>query len=284
MEYQPGEVIDERYTIQQTLGRGGHGAVYQATDGMLGSQVAIKFLHADVAKEPGYKTRMMREVKAMGALSGTSAVQVMGFSKSADGGMYIVMEMLSGRNFEQYLREIESFGGKLSTAKLVELLGPIVDTLQAAHEIQIVHRDLKPGNIMVLDTLGRGPVRLLDFGIAKDLRADPLTMEGMVAGSPGYIAPEVWRAKPDLLDHRLDVYSFGVIVFRALAGAPPFDPKQPLDGLIKLVLRAPRPSLHKRRADLPPAIDEWVKKALAIKPEDRFQSIRALWTALRSIL
>src|SRR4029079_7586671 len=123
-------------------------------------------------------------------------------------GMYIVMEMLSGRDFENYLREIESHGSRLSRAKLVELLGPIVETLQAAHDLQIIHRDLKPSNIMVLDTLGRGPVRLLDFGLAKDLKADPLTMEGMVAGSPAYMAPECWRGKPDMLDHRIDVYSF----------------------------------------------------------------------------
>jgi serine/threonine protein kinase len=137
---------------------------------------------------------------------------------------------------------------------------------------------------MVLDTLGRGPVRLLDFGLAKDLKADPLTMEGMVAGSPAYMAPEVWRGKPDMLDHRIDVFSFGAIVFRALAGAPPFDPKLPIDRLIFATMRAPRPSLLALRPELPAGIDRWVEQALAINRDERFQTIRALWSAFRALV
>ena len=284
MNYKKGDVIDGRYQVEAMIGQGAHGAVYRVVDQMLGSHLALKCLHADVASEPGFKTRMMREARAMGALSGTSAVSVMAFNKAADGGLYLVMELLSGRDFETYLREIEAHGGRVSLTKLVELLGPIADTLQAAHEIKIIHRDLKPGNIMVLDTLGRGPVRLLDFGLAKDLKADPLTMEGMVAGSPAYMAPECWRGKPDMLDHRIDVYSFGTIVFRALAGKPPFDPKQPIDRLIFAVMRAPRPSLTALRPDLPGASDVWVQKALAIDPKDRFQTIRDMWRAFRALV
>jgi eukaryotic-like serine/threonine-protein kinase len=284
MNYERGDVIDGRYTVEGMLGQGAHGTVYRAVDQVLGSQVAIKCLHPDIASEPGYKTRLMREARAMGALSGTSAVQVVALSKSVDGGMYLVMELLSGRDLEAYLGEIESHGGRVSVTKLVELLGPIAETLQAAHEIGLIHRDLKPGNIMVLDSLSRGPVRLLDFGLAKDLNADPLTMEGTVAGSPAYMAPEVWRGKPDLLDHRIDVYSFGGIVFRALAGAAPFDPKQPIDQLIFATMRAPRPSIVALRPDLPAGFDEWVKKALAINRDDRFPTMRALWASFRALV
>jgi eukaryotic-like serine/threonine-protein kinase len=284
MAYTSGDVIDGRYEILGVIGKGAHGVVYQAKDQLLGSQVAVKCLHGDVASEPGFKTRMAREARAMGALSGTAATQVLAFGKTDDGGMFIAMELVRGRDFEAYLREIEGHGGRLGVPKLVELLGPIVDTLEAAHAISILHRDLKPGNIMVLDAPGRGPVRLLDFGLAKDLKADPLTADGMIAGSPGYMAPEVWRGKPDLLDHRIDVYSLGAIVFRALAGSPPFDPTLPLDKILIAVLRGARPSLLARRSELPEAIDAWVAKALAIKPEDRFQTPRELWSAFLTVV
>lgn len=172
-----GDVIDGRYKVLEKLGEGGHGVVLKAVDETLGSLVAIKFLHESVASEPGFKTRLMREARAMGALSGTSAVQVFSFGKTKKGGMYIVMEFVAGRTLEQYLREIEAHQGRLAVSRLLELIGPIVDTLEAAHQQLIVHRDLKPGNIMVPDSLARGPVRLLDFGLAKDLTAEPLTID-----------------------------------------------------------------------------------------------------------
>jgi serine/threonine protein kinase len=283
MSFERDQVVDGRYRILEPLGEGGHGVVFRAVDEMLGSQVAIKVLHESVAQEPGFKTRLMREARAMGALSGTSAVQVMSFGKTPHGGLYIVMEMVVGRTLEAYLREIEAFGGQLSVARLVELLGPIVDTLEAAHAQGIIHRDLKPANIMVLDKLGRGPVRLLDFGLAKDLKAEPLTMEGIVAGSPSYIAPESWLGKSDIIDHRIDVYALGAIVFRALGGEPPFDSRQPIDKLILAVTRGPRPKLRARRPDLPEDVDAWAEQALAIKRDERFPSVRAMWSAFLAV-
>jgi serine/threonine-protein kinase len=278
-----GDIIDGRYKILEQLGEGGHGVVLKAVDQTLGSLVAIKFLHDKVAAEPGFKTRLQREAKAMGTLSGTSAVQVYSFGKTGDGGLYIVMEFVAGRTLESYLHQIEAHGGQIAVTKLVDLLGPIVDTLELAHQNGIIHRDLKPANIMVLDTLGRGPVRLLDFGLAKDLNADPLTMEGLVAGSPSYIAPETWYGKSDLIDHRIDVYAMGAIVFRALSGTPPFDARQPIDRLIMAVTRGPRPKLSPLRDDLPPGIDDWIEKSLAIKREQRFDSVRAMWSAFLDI-
>src|SRR5689334_1418149 len=104
MVYELGHLIDGRYKVTGSLGEGGHGVVYRCEDTQLGAQVAIKCLHADVAAEPGFKTRMLREARAMGTLSGTSAVQIFAFNKADDGTMYIVMELLRGRDFETYLR------------------------------------------------------------------------------------------------------------------------------------------------------------------------------------
>ncbi len=281
--YKKGDLIDERYEVSAVIGKGGHGVVYAAEDIELGAQVAIKCLNRDVANEPGFKTRMHREARMMGKLSGTSAAQIFAFNKSKDGTIYIVMERLEGRDLEDYLLEIEGHGGRIQLQRLIELLGPIAHTLDVAHGLDIIHRDLKPGNIFVLDQLTRGGVRLLDFGLAKDLKADSLTLDGMIAGSPSYIAPEVWMGKASLVDHRIDVYSFGAVVFRALTGRTPFDGKQPLDRLLLQVTRGERPRIRVFRPELPVTIESWVQKALAIDKNDRFPSVGKLWSSLRDI-
>ena len=124
---------------------------------------------------------------------------------------------------------------------------------------------------------------MLDFGLAKVLSASPLTMEGMIAGSPSYIAPEVWRGNPRILDHRIDVYSLGAIVFRALSGSVPFDAPD-IIGKFRLATSGTRPSLCALRPDLPEDIDPWVVQALAIDPNMRFQRVHGMWVALKAVL
>jgi serine/threonine-protein kinase len=129
----------------------------------------------------------------------------------------------------------------------------------------------------------RGGVRLLDFGLVKVMQADPLTREGAIPGSPSYIAPEVWKGRPQEIDHRIDIYSLGAVLFRVLAGRVPFTGASRVDILIAAA-RGPRPSLHAFRPDLPPEVDAWVARALAVTPEERFQEVRALWAALEPLL
>ncbi|WP_437276912.1 serine/threonine-protein kinase [Sorangium sp. So ce375] len=133
------------------------------------------------------------------------------------------------------------------------------------------------------DAAGRGRVRLLDFGLVKVMQADPLTREGAIPGSPSYIAPEVWKGRPQEIDHRIDIYSLGAVLFRALAGRLPFTGASRVDILLAAA-RGPRPSLHASRPDLPPEVDAWVARALAVAPEERFQDVRALWSALEPLL
>jgi serine/threonine-protein kinase len=223
---------------------------------------------------------MLREAQVMAALAGTSAIRVYGLRTTTDGALYLVMELLIGADLDDYLAEIESVGQRLSIHRLFDLLDPIVDTLEAAHARGIVHRDLKPANIFVLES---GGVRLLDFGLAKVLAASPLTNDGMIAGSPSYIAPEVWRGNPRVLDHRIDVYSLGAITFRALSGNVPFDTGSLLEKY-QLATTGERPSLYAKRPDLPREIDTWVAQALAIDPDMRFHQVRGMWNALRSVL
>jgi serine/threonine protein kinase len=272
-------VIGDRYELISVIGKGGHGIVYRAIDQHTGSEVAIKFLHDVFAVDPQYNIRMLREAQVMAALAGTSAIRIHGLRTTGEGALYLVMEYLVGGDLDDYLDRYQAAGQQLSVPQLFDLLDPIVDTLEAAHARGIVHRDLKPGNIFVLK---EGGVRLLDFGLAKVLAASPLTNDGMVAGSPSYIAPEVWRGNPRILDHRIDVYSLGAIAYRALAGKVPFGG----DSLIEkfqLATTGERPSLVRERPDLPPEIDHWVAQALAIDPEHRFHKVRGMWNALHAI-
>src|SRR5215510_5695105 len=145
-----GRMLDGRYMLLQVIGQGSHGIVYRALDQVSGYEVAVKLLR-DSAANAEYHVRMVREARAMAALAGTSAVQVHGFGSDVDGSFYIVMELLSGMNLEEYLSRLESRGGRLPVGQLLWILDPIVATLEAAHDRGIVHRDLKPSNIFLLD-------------------------------------------------------------------------------------------------------------------------------------
>jgi serine/threonine-protein kinase len=281
---EPGYLLDDRYEIGGLIGKGGHGKVYKALDVQLQSPVAIKVLYGDVAAEREFRVRMEREARAMGQLAGTSAVQVMGFNKTDWGALYLVMEYLEGKDLGGHLREVEKSGKPLPLAEVYEILEPIAHTLQKANERGIIHRDVKTANVFVSDSRARGRSRLLDFGLAKDISLDPLTKTGMIAGSPAYIAPEAWLGKPKPIDHRVDVYGFGVLLFRVLAGRLPFSPNVTIDQLLIEVTRGDRPSLHAIRKDLHPTIDDWVQRALAVDREKRFHSVEALWSFLDIVL
>jgi serine/threonine-protein kinase len=275
-----GELLDGRYRVMDVIGRGGHGVVYKGWDEDAQRDVAIKFLHPEIAADPEYNVRLLREAQACAKLAGTAAIQIFALrTDPSTGALFEVMELLEGRDLEEHLEAWESQGKFVPLEHLTAIFDPIVYTLEQAHSMGIVHRDLKPQNVYLTKSQ---QVKLLDFGLAKMMKASPLTREGMVAGSPSYIAPEVWRGDPRKLDHRIDVYSLGALMFRVLGGQPPF--KGSLIELMQAALGAERPSLHALRKELPPDIDEWVKQALAIQPDHRFQKVTGMWTALRSIL
>jgi serine/threonine-protein kinase len=283
MPFVPGDIVNNRYRLLDKLGAGAHGVVYRARDLETRGEVALKFLGDGKSLDPEYSRRIEREAMAMARLRGTSAVYVHGLNVAQDGCLYLVMEVLVGRDLEAYLVEAERIGGRLKRPKLLEILRPVVDTLEAAHKQGIVHRDLKPSNVFIVDAQAGGGVRLLDFGLAKMMDASALTADGMVAGTPSYIAPEAWKGNPRILDHRIDVYSLGVLVFRALGGRTPV-PKGSLLDVCAWAMNGERPSLHALRPSLPRTVDIWVEKALAVDPNDRFQSVRALWSSLEGLL
>lgn len=275
-----GELLEGRYRVLDVIGRGGHGVVYKGWDEEAQREVAIKFLHPEIAADPEYNVRLLREAQACAKLAGTAAIQIFALrTDPSTGALFEVMELLEGRDLEEHLHAWESQGKFVPVAHLSAIFDPIVYTLEQAHSMGIVHRDLKPQNVYLTKTQ---QVKLLDFGLAKMLKASPLTREGMVAGSPSYIAPEVWRGDPRKLDHRIDVYSLGALIYRVLGGQPPFTGT--LIDLMQAALGAERPSLYALRPELGPDVDFWVKQALAIQPDHRFQKVSGMWNALKAIV
>jgi serine/threonine-protein kinase len=277
-----GDLLDNRYRVGEVIGRGGHGVVYDGFDVQEGRDVAIKFLHPNIAAEPEFNVRMLREAQVASKLRGTAAIDVYALRLDGNGALFVVMELLRGKDLGAYLAQWESLGKFFPVADVPKIFGPIVNTLDQAHRMGIIHRDLKPGNIFVQTVATGGGVKLLDWGLVKVMKANPLTRDGMVAGSPSYIAPECWRGNPRELDHRIDVYSLGALIYRVLGGQPPFIGT--LAELMQASLGAPRPSLYAIRSELPKDIDVWVQHALAIDPNQRFSNVVGLWGSLEQVL
>lgn len=273
-----GSLIAGRYELASVIGEGGHGMVWKARDTKTGNDVAVKMLNDVAARDPQQVERLKREQQALVALAGTHAVGVIDLGRAPGGRLCLVMELLEGTDLEDHLAQLEQRGRRMAIRDLVAVLDPVVATLERAHQAGIVHRDLKPANVFVL---AGGGVRLLDFGLARLRRAAPLTAAGMILGSPSYIAPEIWKG--GALDQRVDIYSLGVIVFRALAGHVPFEGKT-LQQKFIAATTAERPSLRALRSDLSSEIDDWVAEVLAIDPAQRFHAIRGAWNALLAVL
>lgn len=225
-----GRVLDEKYRLDERLGEGGMGTVYRATHLLIERPVAVKVLHPRFVEDEAAQERFRREARAAGRLQHTNAVTVTDFGRTADGFVYIVMELLEGRN----LREVLAFESPLESRRAVALMLQVAAAVEAAHESGVIHRDLKPANIFIVQPKNAPPiVKVLDFGIAK-LAADTvdeseqnaLTQTGVMIGTPRYMSPE--QCDGAHLKPASDVYSLGIILYEMLTGKPPFTGPSPL--------------------------------------------------------
>ena len=274
-----GQTLAEKYLIEQLIKRGGMGSVYRGKHVMMEKIVAVKVLRPSLAGDDVVVARFSREAKAASRISHPHAVSVTDFGEAENGVVFLVMEYLDGRTLKDIIRS----EGPMALDRAVEIVRQVSGALDAAHQQGVIHRDLKSDNIMLSQTNGGDWAKVLDFGIAKiqqpeGARDNDITAANLVIGTPQYMSPEQCsQAGP--IDARSDVYSLGVIVFEMLAGRVPFTGDSPTVIMMKQVGDDP-PSVLEARPDLGASIDNLIKKALAKRPADRFQTAGALSEAL----
>jgi serine/threonine-protein kinase len=265
-----------KYQVVRLLGAGGMGAVYEATHVEIGKRVAIKTLSPAIAAIPGARQRFLREAQLTSRLSHPHIVDLTDMGTEGRTA-YLVMEFLTGEDLSQRLDRT----GPMNPQQLIDLLLPVCAAIQTAHEAGIVHRDLKPQNIFLESGRQGITPKVLDFGISKSSDADSsssLTGTGSVIGTPNYLAPEQIKDARTAGAHS-DQYSIGVILYRCLSNANPFEGESLFAVLQAIVTEKPMP-LAERRPDLPPALVHVVERAMSPLPYARFASVRDLGHAL----
>jgi TolB-like protein/Tfp pilus assembly protein PilF len=269
------------YEIQSPLGAGGMGEVYRATDTKLGRDVALKVLPAEMAEDPERLGRFRREAKTLAQLDHPNIVTIYSVEES-DGVHFLTMQLVDGQRLD---RLIPPDG--LPAERIVEIAGGLADALAAAHEKGIVHRDLKPANVMVSN---EGRVKVLDFGLAKDVRAahlsddtltsDGRTQVGVVMGTPAYMSPEQTSGRP--LDHRTDIFSLGVVLHEMATGRCPFEGASSAE-LVSAILRDTPPPVTDLRSDLPADLARIIRRCLEKDPRYRMQTARDVSNEFRDL-
>jgi serine/threonine-protein kinase len=266
-----GEVIDERYELEELVDHGGMSSVYRGHDRLLERTVALKVLHAHFGDDAEYVERFRREARAVAQLSHPHIVTVIDRG-SSDGHQFIVFEYVDGENLKQLVERT----GPMPVDRVLELGIQIADALAFAHAHELVHRDVKPQNILIDST---GDAKVTDFGIARSLDVERgVTQTGTVLGTSNYLSPEQAAGEP--VTPATDVYSLGVVLYELLAGEVPFHGDNLVAVAMKHVTEHP-PSLLDRRADIPPRVAQAVERALEKDPEQRFASMDAFANELR---
>ena len=248
------------------------GQVYRATDAKLGREVALKVLPPDMARDPERLARFQREARAVAALNHPHIVTVYSVEE-ADGVHFLTMELVEGHALNELIPE-----NGLPVEQIIEIASALADALAAAHEKGIIHRDMKPGNVMVT---GEGRVKVLDFGLAKEVRAPDseaatvtvaaITEAGVVMGTPAYMSPE--QVSGRALDHRTDIFSLGIILYQMTTGRRPFEGRSAAE-LASSILRDTPPPIDIARAGLPTDLTRIIRRCLEKEPRNRIQTAR----------
>ena len=263
-----------KYELRRQLGRGAMGVVYEAFDTVIERAVALKLLRTDVFSAeqlPDVRARFKREAHSAGKLSHPNIVTIFDYGEH-DGAPFIVMDLMSG---QELTRRLEA-GARLPIAEAVKIIGDLLSALAYAHERGVVHRDIKPSNLFLLRD---GTIKVVDFGVAR-IESSELTETGAILGTPAYMSPEQFLGLP--VDGRSDLFSVGVILYHLLTGDRPFSGSPTT--IMQKVLRQEPIEPTALNPTLVPDWDTVIKRALAKKPEQRFQSARQFADALRFVL
>jgi eukaryotic-like serine/threonine-protein kinase len=280
------DILDGSFQILQKVGSGGMGAVYKALEREMNRMVGIKILHPKLANRKDLVSRFGREARAMSQLTHPNTVKVFRYGELEDGSLYIIMEFLEGKNLNQTVRA----DGPFSMERALPILIQVCGALDEAHRAGIIHRDLKPENIFLVQSGGVSDFpKVLDFGLAKvgERQMRPgsviLTQEGMVFGTPEFMSPEQAQGKP--LTAGSDLYSLAVILYEVMTGKLPFDAKGAMDYIHLHATGKPVPINQRVPGRVfPRLLEQVVDRALAKRPEDRFETAADFATAMQQVL
>lgn len=266
-------VLNDRYELQQRIGRGGMADVFLARDRLLDRPVAIKVLFPEFAVDPNFVERFRREAQSAASLNHPNIVGVYDWGQFAN-TYFMAMEYVQGRTLADILRA----NGSINSQQAAEIASEVAAAVGFAHRNGVVHRDIKPANILVGSN---GQVKVADFGIARAMNAgveSNLTQAGSVMGTATYFSPE--QAQGAQPDPRSDLYSLGIVLYEMVAGAPPFNGESPVSIAYKQVHEMPRP-LNQLVADVPKPFEAIVAKLLAKRPDVRYPNAEGLRDDLR---
>ncbi len=265
------KVIKGKYKIVRKLGQGGMGAVYLAEQLGIGHRVALKFLRSEFSEDAEIARRFLNEAKSYARVAHPNAVTLHDFGQDEEGNLFIAMEYCEGVDLKKILQEQK----RIPLGEAIDIILQVADVLGNAHSKHVVHRDLKPENIMLRKGMRGLHVKVLDFGIARLMNeGTKLTMQGAIAGTPRYMAPEQVEGRDDV-DHRADIYAVGILLYEMITGVQPFDGSTITEILRNQVVQ-PMPRLASVAAELDyPEVERVVQKACAKNRNERFPDMMA---------
>jgi beta-lactam-binding protein with PASTA domain/predicted Ser/Thr protein kinase len=272
MDVLTGRMLDRRYHVRSRIAHGGMATVYLATDTRLDREVALKVMHADLARDAEFVGRFIGEAKSVARLSHPNVAAV--YDQGADGQyLFLAMEYVPGRTLRALLRE----RGWLPWNEVLEIIDPVLAGLSAAHRAGIVHRDVKPENVLITPD---GRVKVVDFGLARASAAMGQTRAGVIIGSVAYIAPE--QVTGAATDARTDVYAAGIMAFEMMTGRQPYTGETPL-AVAYAHVNSDVPAISDLVTGIPPAVDQLVRSATSRDPQRRPPNADAFLHAVRAL-
>jgi len=276
------QIIASKYEVLRELGQGGYGMVYLVQHADIGARYALKLLSRSFSEDLGFIERFKHEAAVLVSFSHPRVAQLRDFGRTDAGLYYMTLDFCEGTLLQTVLAQEQW----MPVIKVLSIVIQILETLEAAHTARVIHRDIKPGNVMLRrDEAGEFQITILDFGIAKMCESaatnSSVTREGTTIGTPQYMSPEQASAIPDL-DHRVDLYATGVLMYELITGQVPFNGETVLQTLIKHLTQPPPP--FAARLGIPAFIEDIVMRALEKDRDLRFQSASEYRTACQDAL